>query len=53
MEEEDIETYKSFFGDTSGSWLSRNSVACELFIEKKKKQKCLLIRELDFFVKVL
>ena len=35
-------------GDTSGSWLSRNSVACELFI--KKKEKCLLIRKLDCFV---
>ena len=45
-----IETLKhtNLNGHTSGSWLSHNSVACKLFIKKKKK--CLLIRKLDCFV---
>ena len=41
--------HTNLYGDTSGSSLSRNSVACKLFVKEKKK-KCLLIRKLDCFV---
>ena len=35
---ETLRKHIKLYGDTSGSWLSRNSVACELFIKKKKKR---------------